>query len=197
MRGVAKRSCRSLRRLLRVLKGRAPPPTATSLDACVLPSSPESGARAGYKGHTRRTGSQVHAAGDPLGQRLALVVPPANADERPQVAALAAPVQAVTAPHVAVTACVEQGAIGAAGAAGAAVAAARGIHLAVVQLPDAPRGCVRVPRRWVVERSCAWTARFRRLARVSERLPGVLAGLHVLAFACLMLHQLIHLYSSP
>src|SRR5690348_11728763 len=39
-----------LRMLLRVLKGRAPQPTATSLDARVLQSSPASGARAGYTG---------------------------------------------------------------------------------------------------------------------------------------------------
>ncbi len=39
-------------------------------------------------------------------------------------------------------------------------------------------------------------ARFRRLACNYERLPGVLAGLYFLVFACLMLHQLIHLYSS-
>jgi transposase len=159
----------------------------------VLQASPESGARAGYQGHTRRTGSQVHAAVDTWGQLLALVVTPANAEERPQVAALAAQVQAVTGQHVAV-AFVDQGAIG---EEVAAVAAARDSHLAVVQLPDATRGFVLLPRRWVLERSCAWTVRFRRLARVSERLPGVLAGLHVLAFACLMLHQLIHLYSSP
>ncbi|HEX6798589.1 MAG TPA: IS5/IS1182 family transposase, partial [Ktedonobacterales bacterium] len=43
-------------------------------------------------------------------------------------------------------------------------------------------------------------ARFRRLARDYERLPAVLAGLHFVAFACLMLAQftlLVHLTSSP
>ena len=44
-----------------------------------------------------------------------------------------------------------------------------------------------LPRRWVVERSFAWTTRFRRLARDYERLPETLAGLHFLAFAILML----------
>lgn len=48
----------------------------------------------------------------------------------------------------------------------------------------------------MVERSFAWSARFRRLARDFERLPEVLAGLHFLAFACLMLHQVVQLYSS-
>jgi hypothetical protein len=34
-------------------------------------------------------------------------------------------------------------------------------------------------------------ARFRRLARDYERLPETVAGLHFLAFACLMVHRLI------
>jgi transposase len=182
-----------LRLLLRVLHGRAPQPTATILDARVLQSSPESGARAGYSGHKRRTGSKVHAAVDTLGHLLALAVTPANEDERTQVAALAQPVQQVTGEHVTL-AFVDQGYTG---PQPEAAAAAQGIRLQVVQLPEAKRGFVLLPKRWIVERSFAWTARFRRLARDYERLPGVLAGLHFLAFACLMLHQLIHLYSSP
>jgi transposase len=182
-----------LRMLLRVLQGRAAQPTAAILDARVLQSSPESGARAGYNGHKRRKGSKVHAAVDTLGHLLALTVTPANADERTQVAALAQQVQAVTGQHVQV-AFVDQGYTG---EEVATTAAEQGIDLKVVQLPEAKRGFVLLPKRWVVERSFAWTARFRRLARDYERLPGVLAGLHFVVFACLMLHQLIHLYSSP
>jgi transposase len=55
---------------------------------------------------------------------------------------------------------------------------------------------VLLPKRWIIERDFAWTARFRRLARDYGRLPSVLAGLHFLAFACLMLHQFVHFYSS-
>jgi transposase len=40
-----------------------------------------------------------------------------------------------------------------------------------------------------VERSFAWTVRFRRLARDYERLPQTVAGLHFVAFACLMLNR--------
>ena len=65
-----------------------------------------------------------------------------------------------------------------------------GIALEVVKLPEAKRGFVLLPRRWVVERSFGWAARFRRLARDYERLPETLAGLHFLAFACLMLPHL-------
>jgi transposase len=42
----------------------------------------------------------------------------------------------------------------------------------------------------VVERSFAWAARSRRLARDYERLEQTLAGLHYLAFAILMLAKL-------
>jgi hypothetical protein len=38
-----------------------------------------------------------------------------------------------------------------------------------------------------IERSFGWLARFRRLSRDYERLPGVLRGLHFLVFAMLML----------
>ena len=64
-------------------------------------------------------------------------------------------------------------------------AAAHGIELEVVRLPEAKRGFVLLPRRWVVERSFAWAARFRRLASDYERLPETVAGLHFVAFACL------------
>ena len=76
------------------------------------------------------------------------------------------------------------------GEAPAAAAAAHGVKLEVVKLPEAKRGFVLLPRRWVVERSFAWAARFRRLARDYERLPTTLAGLHFIAFACLMLARI-------
>src|SRR5258706_13773349 len=85
-----------LRLLVRVLQGRQAQPSAAILDGRVLQSSPESGGRAGYNGHKRRKGSKVHAAVDTLGHLLALVVTPANEDERTQVGALAAAAQEVT-----------------------------------------------------------------------------------------------------
>lgn len=61
----------------------------------------------------------------------------------------------------------------------------------VVKLPHVKKGFVLLPRRWVVERSFAWAARFRRLARDYERLPTTLAGSHFLAFAILMLRRFV------
>jgi transposase len=176
-----------LRAVLRLAAGRASGPTAAVFDARTLQSSPESGHRAGYDGHKRRRGSKVHLAVDTLGHLLALAVTPADEQERAQVGELAAAVQEATGASVEL-AYVDQGYTGddPAGA-----AAAHGIRLEVVRLPEAKRGFVLLPRRWVVERSFAWMARFRRLARDYERLPATLAGLHFVAFACLMLHRLV------
>jgi transposase len=138
-----------LRLQLRVAQGRQGQPSAAILDARVLQSSPESGTRAGYDGHKRRRGSKVHAAMDTLGQLLALTVTPANADERTQVAALAEQIQQVSGAHVEL-AWVDQGYTG---EAVAQTAAAHGIQLEVVQLPEAKRGFVLLPRRWVIERT--------------------------------------------
>ena len=70
-------------------------------------------------------------------------------------------------------------------------AAAVGIRLDVVKLPEAKRGFVLLPRRWVVERSFAWKSRFRRLVRDYERRLSVLAGLHLVAFVCLELARAV------
>jgi transposase len=135
----------------------------------------------------------VHLAVDTLGYLLTLVVTPANEQERAQVGDLASMVQAITGESVTL-AYVDQGYTG---PDPATAAAQQGIELAVVKLEQAKQGFVLLPRRWVIERSFAWTARFRRLARDYERLPTMLAGLHFLAFACLMMRQLIHSAWSP
>ncbi|WP_159719121.1 transposase [Geminicoccus flavidas] len=48
----------------------------------------------------------------------------------------------------------------------------------------------------VAERSFAWFARFRRLARDYERLPETLAGLHMAAFLILLLRRAAELAGS-
>ena len=120
---------------------------------------------------------------DTLGHLLALRVTPANEDDRTQVGEVVQAVQELTGAKVDL-AYVDQGYTG---EAAAAAAAQHGVKLEVVKLPQAKRGFVLLPRRWVVERSFAWMARFRRLARDYERLPTTLAGLHFIAFACLVL----------
>jgi transposase len=185
--GVFEAMVGDLRMLMREINERAPQPRAAILDSRTLQPTPESGGRAGYDAHKRRTGSKVHLAVDALGQLLAVLVTPANEQDRAQVAALPEQIQEATGESVEV-AFVDQGYTG---DQPAADAEAHGIRLEGVKLPTAKHGFVLLPRRWVVERSFAWMARFRRLARDYERLPETLAGLHLIAFAVLLAHRLI------
>ena len=175
-----------LRAILRLALERKTDPSAVILDSRTLQSTPESGKRAGFDGHKKRKGSKVHAAVDTLGHLLALAVTPANEQDRAQVGQLAQAVQAVVEEPVQV-AFVDQGYTG---EDPAAAAAHEGIQLQVIKHHEAKRGFVLLPRRWVVERSFAWAARFRRLARDYERLPATLASYHWLAFVTLMLATL-------
>ena len=184
---ILARMAQDWREILRLEAGRGAQPTAAILDSRPVPSTPESGARAGYDGAKRRNGTKVHIAVDTLGHLLALHVTPADEQDRAQVGALAAQIQQVTDEHVEL-AYVDQGDTG---ESAHTAAPAHGIQLEVVKLPAAKKGFVLLPRRWVVKRSFAWAARFRRLVRDYERLPETVAGLHLVAFACLFLKRLV------
>ena len=125
---------------------------AAILDSRTVQSTPESGARACYDGHKRRKGSKVHLAVDTLGPLLAVLVTPANEQDRAQVAALAEQTHEATGESVEV-AFADQGYTG---DQPAADAEAYGIRLEVVKLPTVRLGFVLLPRRWVVERSFGW-----------------------------------------
>lgn len=181
--GVFEDMVHDLRQMLREAVGREKHPTAAIFDAQTLQGTIESGERAGYDGHKKKNGSKVHVAVDTLGHLLALLVTPADEQERQQVSELCKRVQEVTDDNVSL-AWVDQGYTG---PDAQQAAQAEGITLEVVRLPDAKKGFVLLPRRWVVERSLAWKSRFRRLVRDYERLPETLAGLHWVAFACVML----------
>lgn len=190
--GVFAAIVHDLRVLLRQAQGRKAQPSAAILDSRTLQSTPESGERAGYDGAKRRKGSKVHLAVDTLGHLLALLVTPADTQDREQVAQLAEAVQQATGETVEV-AFVDQGYTG---ERAEQAAAQHGIRLEVVKLPEAKKGFILLPRRWVVERSFAWTSRFRRLARDYERLPEMLAGLHLLAFVILLLQRFVALMAQ-
>lgn len=175
------------RSIIRAGQGRQAQPSAVILDGRTLQSRCESGARAGYDGSKRRKGSKVHRAVDTRGHLIGLTVTPANEQERSQVKPLCEAVQQATGETVEV-AWADQGDTG---EQASKEAAAAGIELRVVKRPEAKKGFVRLPRRGVVERSFAWRARFRRLSRDFERMPEVLATLHFVVFAVLMLPKAV------
>ncbi|MGH1569572.1 IS5 family transposase [Methylobacterium sp. P31] len=183
--GCFEQLAEDLRALLRRASGWAAEPSAAVLDSRTSRSSPESGERAGYDGAKRKKGSKLHLAVDTFGYLLALHVTPADADDRAQVSRLAKAVQAATGQSVDI-AFVDQGY---SGERPAEAAREHGIEREVMKLPEAKRGFVLLPRRWVVERSFAWATRFRRLVKDYERYASTLADLHVTAFVCIMLRQ--------
>lgn len=176
-----------LRAILRLAEGKQEQPTAAIFDGRTMQSTPESGERAGYDGHKKRKGSKIHLAVDTLGYLLALHVTPANEQERVQVQRLAEKIQEVPGIQLKSTMAIKaipvkmlnQPALQA------------GIELMVVKLPEAKKSFVLIPRQRVVERSIAWTTRFRRLARDFERTPKTLAELHFLTFLMLMLPKIV------
>jgi transposase len=184
--GVFGAMTQDLRRILRLLEGRREEASAAVFDSRTLQSTPESGHRAGYDGAKRKKGSKVHMAVDTLGHLLALHVTAADEQDREQVGKLAREVQKQTGKSVKL-AYVDQGYTG---DRPAEAAERHAIQLSVVKLPEAKRGFVLLPRRWVVERSFAWLARFRRLAKDYERLACTLKGMHLAAFAIVMLARL-------
>lgn len=177
------------RAVLRRAAGRPAAPSAALVESRTLPSTSERGTRAGEDGAKRRRGSPVPLAVDILGPLAAAHVTAANEQDRSQDRALAEKVQEVTGDAVAI-ACVDQGYPG---PRAAQEAEAHQMHLEVGKRSEAKKGLVLLPKRWGVERRHAWAARFRRLARDDERWAEMLAGLHCVAFAIVMLKRCVAL----
>jgi transposase len=82
--------------ILRVAHGRTAQPSAVMFDRRTIPSTPESGTRAGDDRATNRRGSTRHQAVDTPGHLLGVPVTAANEPDRHQVHALTAQVQEAT-----------------------------------------------------------------------------------------------------
>ena len=184
--GVFETVAHDLRTVVRLLEGRAAEPRAMIVDSRTVQSTPDSGGRAGFDGAKKRKGSKVHSAVDTLGNLLAITVTAASEQDRAQVATLAAAVQEVTGGTIEV-AYADQGYTG---PAAAEQAQESSIQLEIVKHHEAKRGFVLLPKRWVVERTFGWLARFRRLARDYERLSTTLTNWHWLAFLALLLSRI-------
>lgn len=167
-------------------------PTVAIVDSRTLQSTPESGHRAGYDGGKRRKGSKIHAAVDTLGDVIALTITPANEQDRAQVHELCQQIQETTGHNIDVM-IADQGYTGEQAHIDASL---HKIELVVMKRPAGEKGFILLPRRWVVERTFAWTARFRRLARDLERLESSLLGFHWLALCVLLLNKLTPILGS-
>jgi transposase len=156
-----------LREILRVSACHEERPTSVVIDSRTLQSTPESGHRVGYDGAKRWKGSKIHLAEDTPGHLLLLHVTRADRQDLTQIKCTANAVQRATGKSVEL-AYVDRGYTG---EQAEEDAQEHRISLHVMNLPQAKRGFVLLPKRRFVERGFAWMARFRRLAKDFERQP--------------------------
>lgn len=185
-RGCFENLAHDLRSLVREDALKEGVPTVALVDSRTLQSTPESGGRAGYDGGKRRKGSKIHAAVDTMGNVIALLVSSAKEQDREQVYEGCREVQQITGDNIDVVIADE----GYTGEQAEIDAAVNGVDLVVVKRPSGTQGFILLPLRWVVERTFAWKARFRRLSRDLERLESSLLGFHWLAVSIPLIHKL-------
>jgi putative transposase len=130
------------------------------------------------------TGRKRHIVVDTMGLLLAVVVHPANVQDRDGAKLV---LQKLTGRYPRLQLIWADG--GYAGQLIAWVQELGGWLLEIVKRPDESRFVV-LPRRWVVERTFAWLGRHRRLSKDYEALPESSETFILIATIYLMLHRL-------
>jgi putative transposase len=174
-------------------------PSAAIIDSQSTRISPQGGAQ-GYDAGKKVKGRKRHLVVDTLGLLLAVSVTAASVQDRD-----AAPAAVAHACDRAPTLVKLYTDAAYAGPCAATIAQAQGITVEVVRRPakvgawtspqlplwPVPTGFVVLPRRWVVERTHAWTERWRRLIMHHDRSPRIAEAWVWLAQAGILLRRLV------
>ena len=177
----------ALRRQVRVAAGREPQPRKAAIDSQTVKGSEAGGAR-GYDGNKKVNGRKRHLIVDSLGLLLVVLVTAANADDgttAPEVLRRLTPehrrrLDEVRGDHKYKNRALDR-----------YLARERvSYQVTVVERPAGVKGRVQLPYRWVIERTNAWTGKYRRNSKDYERTTSSAEAMIQVSMIHLMLRRL-------